>query len=161
MENVDWAVYPAIDLRRGRVVRLMQGDPNQETKYADEPLSVARLWQEAGAEWLHIVNLDGAFGERSQENQAALERILTTGLQVQFGGGLRNLESIRRALESPRGFLGVRRRLHLSWSAAFDHGSCPKRWLLNRLCHRSDLSGAGRACLWVRNVLGRVCERRS
>jgi phosphoribosylformimino-5-aminoimidazole carboxamide ribotide isomerase len=99
-----WNVYPAIDLRQGRVVRLMQGDPNQETKYADEPLSVARRWQEAGAEWLHIVNLDGAFGERSQENQAALERILTTGLQVQFGGGLRNLESIRRALD-----LGVNR----------------------------------------------------
>jgi phosphoribosylformimino-5-aminoimidazole carboxamide ribotide isomerase len=99
-----WNVYPAIDLRRGRVVRLKQGDPNQETKYADDPLSVARRWQEAGATWLHIVNLDGAFDERSQENQAALERILTTGLRVQFGGGLRDLEEIRRALD-----LGVSR----------------------------------------------------
>jgi len=101
MKNGDWTVYPAIDLRRGRVVRLMQGDPNQETKYADDPLSVARRWQKAGAEWLHVVNLDGAFDERSHknQNQAALERILTTGLQVQFGGGLRDLESIRRALE--------------------------------------------------------------
>jgi phosphoribosylformimino-5-aminoimidazole carboxamide ribotide isomerase len=93
-----WDVYPAIDLRRGRVVRLAQGDPAQETKYADDPLSVARRWQEAGAAWLHVVNLDEAFGERSGENRAALERILTAGLRVQFGGGLRDLESLRRAL---------------------------------------------------------------
>jgi len=79
-------------------VRLVQGDPGQETKYADDPLSVARRWQETGAEWVHVVNLDGALGEHSRENLAALERILTTGLCVQFGGGLRNLESIRRAL---------------------------------------------------------------
>ncbi len=100
----DWTVYPAIDLRRGRVVRLMQGDPKQETRYANDPLSVACRWGEAGATWLHVVNLDGAFGERSQENQAALERILTTGLRVQFGGGLRDFKSLQRALD-----LGVSR----------------------------------------------------
>jgi phosphoribosylformimino-5-aminoimidazole carboxamide ribotide isomerase len=99
-----WDLYPAIDLRRGRVVRLMQGDPDKETAYADDPLSVARRWEEAGATWLHVVNLDGAFGERSRENQAALERILTVGLRVQFGGGLRDLESLRRASD-----LGVSR----------------------------------------------------
>jgi len=85
-------------------VRLVQGDPGRETKYADDPLGVARRWQEAGAEWLHVVNLDGAFGERGRENLVALERILMTGLRVQFGGGLRNLESIRRVLD-----LGVSR----------------------------------------------------
>ena len=94
-----WAIYPAIDLRRGRVVRLKQGDPDQETRYADDPLSVAQRWGAAGAAWLHVINLDGAFGEQSQENQAALERILTTGLRVQFGGGLRDLQGIRRALD--------------------------------------------------------------
>jgi len=99
-----WDIYPAIDLRRGRVVRLRQGDPDQETKYANDPLSVARRWQEAGATWCHVVNLDGAFGERSQENQAALECVLTTGLRIQFGGGLRSLESIHQALD-----LGVSR----------------------------------------------------
>jgi len=104
MENREWRVYPAIDLRRGRVVRLVQGDPGRETKYADDPLGVARRWKEAGAEWLHVVNLDGAFGERGRENLVALERILMTGLRVQFGGGLRNLESIRRVLD-----LGVSR----------------------------------------------------
>jgi phosphoribosylformimino-5-aminoimidazole carboxamide ribotide isomerase len=99
-----WNIYPAIDLRQGCVVRLKQGDPNQETRYADDPLTVARRWQEAGADWLHVVNLDGALGERGEENQIALERILTTGLSVQFGGGMRNLDSVRRVLD-----LGVSR----------------------------------------------------
>lgn len=99
-----WAVYPAIDLRRGRVVRLRQGDPDRETEYANDPLNVARRWQAAGATWLHVVNLDGAFDEAGRENQAALERILTTGLRVQFGGGLRDLASLHRALD-----LGVSR----------------------------------------------------
>ena len=103
MEN-EWAVYPAIDLRRGRVVRLRQGDPDRETEYASDPLSVARRWQEAGAAWLHVVNLDGAFDEGGRENQAALERILTTGLKVQFGGGVRDLTTLCRALD-----LGVSR----------------------------------------------------
>jgi len=100
----EWAIYPATDLRQGRVVRLRQGDPGRETEYADDPLPVARRWQAAGAEWLHVVNLDGAFGEKGGQNLAALERILSTGLKVQFGGGLRDLESLRRVLD-----LGVRR----------------------------------------------------
>lgn len=104
VESGDWTVYPAIDLRRGRVVRLTQGDPNQEKKYADDPLRAAGRWQEAGATWLHVVNLDGAFGEGDRENQAALERILTTGLKVQFGGGVRDFAALSWALD-----LGVRR----------------------------------------------------
>jgi phosphoribosylformimino-5-aminoimidazole carboxamide ribotide isomerase len=99
-----WDVYPAIDLRQGRVVRLAQGNPRKEKKYADNPLLVARRWQEAGSTWVHVVNLDGAFDERGRENQEALEHILTSGLRVQFGGGLRNLEAIRRVLD-----LGVSR----------------------------------------------------
>ena len=106
MKNKDWTIYPAIDLRQGRVVRLKQGDPGRETHYSDDPLNVARRWQEAGATWLHVVNLDGALGEQGQENQAALERILSAGLQVQFGGGLRSLDGIRRVLD-----LGVDRAI--------------------------------------------------
>lgn len=96
----DWEVYPAIDLRQGRVVRLVQGDPGRETEYAHDPLAVARRWQDAGASWVHVVNLDGAFGERSARNLHGLERIVTTGLSVQFGGGLRDLVSIRQALDA-------------------------------------------------------------
>jgi phosphoribosylformimino-5-aminoimidazole carboxamide ribotide isomerase len=72
--------------------------------YASDPLSVAHRWQEAGATWLHVVNLDGAFDEGGRENQAALEPILTTGLKVQFGGGVRDFATLSWALN-----LGVRR----------------------------------------------------
>jgi phosphoribosylformimino-5-aminoimidazole carboxamide ribotide isomerase len=99
-----WNIYPAIDLRQGRVVRLAQGNPNRETEYSTDPLRVAQRWQQAGAKWLHVVNLDGALGEQSRENQDALVRILTTGLFVQHGGGMRDLDAIRRTLE-----LGVNR----------------------------------------------------
>jgi phosphoribosylformimino-5-aminoimidazole carboxamide ribotide isomerase len=88
------------------VVRLKQGDPNRETEYAGDPFGVAGQWARAGVEWLHVVDLDGALGENRAPNLAALERILgaTPGVQVQFGGGLRDLASIRQALE-----LGVSR----------------------------------------------------
>jgi phosphoribosylformimino-5-aminoimidazole carboxamide ribotide isomerase len=95
----DFTIYPAIDLREGRVVRLAQGDPDRETTYDDQPLAVARRWQAAGAMWLHVVNLDGAFGEGGRKNVTALARILTTGLKVQFGGGVRDLETVRRVLD--------------------------------------------------------------
>ena len=100
----EWEVYPAIDLRRGNVVRLRQGDPTRETIYDDDPLAAALRWRSDGARWLHVVNLDGAFGEESTPNQRSLERILTAGLSVQFGGGLRDMDALRRALA-----LGVRR----------------------------------------------------
>ncbi|MBN2003547.1 MAG: 1-(5-phosphoribosyl)-5-[(5-phosphoribosylamino)methylideneamino]imidazole-4-carboxamide isomerase [Anaerolineae bacterium] len=99
-----FTIYPAIDLRGGRVVRLMQGDPGRETQYDHDPLAIAQRWRLAGANWLHVVNLDGAFGETGQANQAALKRILTMGLPVQFGGGVRDLASLRQVLD-----LGVAR----------------------------------------------------
>jgi phosphoribosylformimino-5-aminoimidazole carboxamide ribotide isomerase len=93
----DWTVFPAIDLRRGRVVRLQQGDPASETEYSTEPQSVAAKWQTQGAQWVHVVDLDGALGEDSQGNLCALGRIVETGLEVQYGGGIRTLDSIRLA----------------------------------------------------------------
>lgn len=95
----NFCIYPAIDLRQGRVVRLAQGDPDRETAYAADPLHVAQQWQTAGAAWLHVVNLDGAFGEAGHENQRALDRILTeTPLRIQFGGGIRDLTALSGAL---------------------------------------------------------------
>jgi hypothetical protein len=58
-----FTIYPAIDLRNGQVVRLRKGDPNQQTTYSSDPVAISQKWQEAGAEWLHVVNLDGAFGD--------------------------------------------------------------------------------------------------
>jgi phosphoribosylformimino-5-aminoimidazole carboxamide ribotide isomerase len=95
----DFAVYPAIDLRGGRVVRLRQGDPDRETEYETRPAVVARRWRAAGARWLHVVNLDGALGTSSAANVEALDAVLALGLRVQFGGGLRDLAAVQRTLE--------------------------------------------------------------
>jgi phosphoribosylformimino-5-aminoimidazole carboxamide ribotide isomerase len=100
---MQFVIFPAIDLRAGKVVRLRQGDPGQQTVYADAPAKVARRWLEAGAHWLHVVNLDGAFGESDGANQEALQSILQVSKefksQVQFGGGLRSAGQIASALE--------------------------------------------------------------
>lgn len=101
---ISFTVFPAIDLRHGRVVRLAQGDPVQQTVYGDDPFVMAKRWKAEGADWVHVVNLDGAFGDESSANHRSLISILSTGLQVQFGGGLRDEASVRRALE-----LGVAR----------------------------------------------------
>ena len=101
---MSFTIYPAIDLRSGKVVRLKEGDPARMTAYSDDPGETARRWLDAGAAWLHVVNLDGAFGESDTANQRALEKILETGSQIQFGGGMRSLDAIERALR-----LGVSR----------------------------------------------------
>ena len=95
-------VYPAIDLRAGRCVRLRQGDFTAETVFAADPVEAARRWADEGAAWLHIVNLDGALGaggEAAGANLAALERIrAAVPLSVQFGGGVRSLDDVARLL---------------------------------------------------------------
>jgi phosphoribosylformimino-5-aminoimidazole carboxamide ribotide isomerase len=95
-----FVVFPAIDLRAGRVVRLAQGDPNRQTTYSDDPLAVAARWGAEGAQWLHLVNLDGAFGESSAAHHQSLSSIVSTGLLIQFGGGLRDKASVRSAFEA-------------------------------------------------------------
>lgn len=91
-------IYPAIDLRAGKVVRLKEGDPARMTSYSDDPTETARRWLDAGARWLHVVNLDGAFGESDNANRSALEAILKLGVQVQFGGGMRSLAAIENVI---------------------------------------------------------------
>jgi phosphoribosylformimino-5-aminoimidazole carboxamide ribotide isomerase len=104
-----FTVFPAIDLRNGKVVRLAQGDPKQQTVYGDDPLAWAERWQSEGAEWLHVINLNGAFEEDSKSNLVALKSILTTGLKVEYGGGIRTEEHIRSLLNMgvARVFLGT------------------------------------------------------
>jgi len=103
-------IYPAIDLRGGKVVRLKEGDPARMTSYSDDAGEMARRWLGAGAKWLHVVNLDGAFGEGDSANQAALLAILKAakeaGASVQFGGGMRSLDAVAQALS-----LGVTRAI--------------------------------------------------
>jgi phosphoribosylformimino-5-aminoimidazole carboxamide ribotide isomerase len=92
-------IYPAIDLRHGRCVRLVQGDPRAETVVGDDPAAIARRWVGLGAAWLHVVNLDGAFGEEGSANAVALHAILAAvEAPIQFGGGLRSMADIEAAL---------------------------------------------------------------
>jgi phosphoribosylformimino-5-aminoimidazole carboxamide ribotide isomerase len=91
-------IFPAIDLRAGRVVRLRQGRADDETVYGDDPAQIAARWQSEGAEWLHVVNLDGAFGDASSANLRELARIISAvSIPVQFGGGMRDSASIDAA----------------------------------------------------------------
>jgi phosphoribosylformimino-5-aminoimidazole carboxamide ribotide isomerase len=94
-------IYPAIDIRKGRVVRLSQGEAARETVYADDPLAQAERFLEVGARWLHVVDLDRAFGDGS--NVAVVGRIARAAegrACVQYGGGLRSLEAIAEALDA-------------------------------------------------------------
>ncbi len=95
---MSFTIYPAIDLRNGRVVRLQHGDPNKQTIFSDDPAAMGRQWIDAGAEWLHVVNLDGAFDETGAANWQVLPRLAQLGAKVQFGGGMRALADVERAL---------------------------------------------------------------
>ena len=103
---MSFTIYPAIDLRGGKVVRLKEGDPARMTSYSDDPAETARKWLGMGAQWLHVVNLDGAFGEGDSANRAALESILKLGARVQFGGGIRSMDAVADVLK-----LGVSRAI--------------------------------------------------
>jgi phosphoribosylformimino-5-aminoimidazole carboxamide ribotide isomerase len=104
-----FTIFPAIDLRNGKIVRLAQGDPTRQTTYGDNPRAQAEQFKAEGATWIHVINLSGAFGENAQANLKALEAILTVGLKVEFGGGIRDEETIRIPLEmgAERVFLGT------------------------------------------------------
>ncbi len=95
-----FTVYPAIDIRHGRVVRLAQGDYAQETRYGDDPLAQIGAYADAGAEWLHLVDLDAA-REGGYTLAPLLARIRAdTGLRVQTGGGVRTEDDVRRILDA-------------------------------------------------------------
>jgi phosphoribosylformimino-5-aminoimidazole carboxamide ribotide isomerase len=96
-------IYPAIDLKGGRIVRLNQGQADAETVYATDASEPAEKFQNQGAEWIHVVDLDGAFSGE-QANQDAVMAILSTGLKVELGGGIRSLEVVEQWLK-----LGVQR----------------------------------------------------
>jgi phosphoribosylformimino-5-aminoimidazole carboxamide ribotide isomerase len=93
-------LYPAIDINEGKAVRLERGDFAERTVYRDSPLEAARAWVEAGARWLHVVDLDGA-RSGSPQSLGHLERIVDElGVPVQYGGGLRSLPAVRDALRA-------------------------------------------------------------
>jgi phosphoribosylformimino-5-aminoimidazole carboxamide ribotide isomerase len=90
-------IYPAIDIKGGRCVRLTQGRADAETVYAEDPAAVAADFKAGGATWVHVVDLDGAFAGEPK-NLSAVERIVGLGMNVQLGGGLRTRATVDRAL---------------------------------------------------------------
>ena len=93
-------LYPAIDIRGGQVVRLSQGEANRQTVYGNDPLAVAERFIDCGAQWIHVVDLDRAFGEG--DNAPVVRRIVAgvgRRVRVQLGGGLRSLDQVRESLE--------------------------------------------------------------
>ena len=97
-------IIPAVDIKEGRCVRLLQGREDSETVFSDDPSAMAERWESEGAEFLHVVDLDGAF-RKGPQNMEAVRRILErVQIPVQLGGGIRSMETISTFLE-----LGVNR----------------------------------------------------
>ncbi len=92
-------VIPAIDLRAGQVVRLKQGDYAQQTTYAADPRELASRYRQAGASWLHLVDLDGA-RSGGLDNLTVIEAIASDGMQVQAGGGVRREQDLQRLFDA-------------------------------------------------------------
>jgi phosphoribosylformimino-5-aminoimidazole carboxamide ribotide isomerase len=97
-------IYPAIDLRGGRVVRLTEGKFDQEKSYGDDPLAVAQGFKAAGATWLHVVDLDGAKDPAKRQTPLVEKLARESGLRVQTGGGIRDEAQVAGLLNA-----GVRR----------------------------------------------------
>ena len=96
MKNEAFTLYPAIDIKNGKCVRLLFGDLEKETIYGDDPLDKAIWFVDQGAEWIHIVDLDGAVKGKN-ENRAAIQKILKTlnnKVKIQIGGGIRDRETM-------------------------------------------------------------------
>lgn len=90
-------IYPAIDIKHGACVRLVQGVAEKETLYHEDPVDPAKEFLADGADWIHVVDLDGAFSGE-MKNLEAVKRIAALGIKIQLGGGIRTVENIEAAL---------------------------------------------------------------
>ncbi len=93
-------LFPAIDIRGGKAVRLVQGDYERETKYDDDPVVAARRWVDAGARWLHVVDLDGARAGEPVNLEHVRRIVAAVSVPVQLGGGLRDSKKVEEAISS-------------------------------------------------------------
>ena len=93
-------IYPAIDMRGGKCVRLLQGDYDQETVYGDSPFEMAKSFAATGAEWIHMVDLDGAKDGKRVNDRFVIEAAQNLEAKVQIGGGIRSEEDILHYLEN-------------------------------------------------------------
>ena len=93
-------LYPAIDIRDGKAVRLAQGDYERETAYDDDPVAAARRWTEGGAHWLHVVDLDGAKAGEPVNLDHVRRIVAAVDVPVQLGGGLRDSKKVEEAISA-------------------------------------------------------------
>lgn len=93
-------IFPAIDILNGKCVRLIQGDYQQETVYSDSPVNMALEWERKGAEYLHLVDLDGAKTGQSINKQVIKEIAQSVSIPVQVGGGIRSIETVKEHIEN-------------------------------------------------------------
>jgi len=116
-------IIPSIDLRGGRVVRLAQGDYARQTEYDVKPHEVATSYRQAGAAWLHVVDLDGAKEGRSIQTDLIAQLAAKSGLRVQAGGGVRSTEDIDRLLAAgvERVVVGTRAMEDWNWFEKLAH----------------------------------------
>jgi len=119
-------IIPAVDLRGGKCVRLYQGDYNQQTVFDDDPVTAALTWYSQGAQWLHIVDLDGAAAGEPKNMEVVEEIIKQSGLLIELGGGIRQEEVAEKLLRQ-----GVSRII--LGSVAIEN-----RPLVEKLCHQFD-----------------------
>ena len=92
-------VIPAIDLKNGNCVRLLKGEEGTETVFSNSPSDTAKKWEGCGAEWIHVVDLDGAFRGNPRNFEAVKEIVQSVSSSVQVGGGIRNIATVEKYLE--------------------------------------------------------------
>ena len=97
-------IIPAIDLKDGNCVRLLKGEEGTETIFSNNPSDTAKRWERSGAEWVHVVDLDGAFRGNPKNFEAVEEVVRSVSSNVQVGGGIRNIATVEKYLE-----VGVKR----------------------------------------------------
>jgi phosphoribosylformimino-5-aminoimidazole carboxamide ribotide isomerase len=150
----DCVLYPAIDLLGGRCVRLAQGDFARVSVFGDDPVAMARHWREQGAEWLHVVDLDGAREGEPRHLETLRAMFEATGALIQYSGGLRTVASVEAALAAGAA------RMALGTAAVRDRPlleACLEHWS-ERVAVSLDVRGG---CLAVAGWLQSVAEEPS
>lgn len=95
-----FTIYPAIDMRGGKCVRLLQGDYDKETVYGDSPFEMAKKFADEGAEWIHMVDLDGARDGKRVNDKFVIQAAKELGVNIQIGGGIRSEDDINHYLDN-------------------------------------------------------------
>ncbi len=116
-------IYPAIDIKDGKVVRLLQGDYNQQIDYAENPQVVAESFRQQGAKWIHIVDLDGAKSGLAYNFETIKQILQIEGLNIQVGGGIRNKSTIEKLIKAgaKRVIIGTRAIEDWQWFESLVH----------------------------------------